>query len=57
MIFRGLEHSTPPTDRYVSRIGPMYRQYEREGFIEALSDWGWFGPADGRPDWLFSNGS
>lgn len=56
MIFRGLENSASPTDRYISRIGPMYRQYKRDSFIEALSDWGWFGPAERRPDWLFSNG-
>jgi len=52
MVFRGVEHRAPSTDLYVSLIGPIYRRYERERFIEALTDWAWFGHANGRPDWL-----
>jgi hypothetical protein len=52
-----LAHSVPATGLYVSLIGPIYRQYARERFIEALTDWEWFGPANDRPDWLPSNGS
>lgn len=57
MVFRGMEHSAPSTDRYVSLIAPIYHQYVRERFIEALTDWGWFGSEDSRPVWLFANSS
>ena len=30
---------------------PRYSRYRREHFIETLLDWGYFGPADGCPDW------
>lgn len=30
----------------------IYRNYSRETFIEALKDWGWFGPASEKPKWI-----
>jgi len=36
---------------YGSVLFEIYRKYERSLFIETLEDWGWFGPADGRPGW------
>lgn len=39
--------------QYVSFIkADEYRTYERERFIEALTDWGYFGPDSLRPIWL-----
>jgi hypothetical protein len=29
-----------------------YKTFDREAFIEALKDWGWFGPASEKPKWL-----
>lgn len=30
----------------------IYITYSRETFIEALKDWGWFGPASQKPKWI-----
>ena len=57
MIFRGISRSAPPTDLYVSLISDAYRQFDRARFVEAISDWGWHGSADERPDWLTANGN
>ncbi len=29
-----------------------YSAFNRDKFIEALTDWGFFGPAEERPEWL-----
>lgn len=29
--------------------------YDRDSFIEMLSDWGWFGSEEDRPDWVFDS--
>jgi hypothetical protein len=29
-----------------------YGSYSRELFVDALRDWGWFGPTSSRPTWL-----
>lgn len=55
MVFRSVAHTAPSTDLYVSLIATTYRRYAREIFVEALTDWGWFGPADRRPDWLIAD--
>lgn len=34
-----------------SVLGSSYQTYEHGLFIEALSDWGWSGPADQCPSW------
>jgi hypothetical protein len=36
---------------YCSNIGPSYRTYQRQPFIDTLNDWGWFELADLRPVW------
>ena len=37
---------------YVSQVNPdLYRHYQREVFIEALDDWGWYGTEVERPAW------
>lgn len=30
-------------------------KYDRESFIEMLSDWGWTGPENEKPNWLLEN--
>ena len=57
MIFRGIGRSAPPTVLYVSLMSDAYRQFDRASFVGAMSDWGWYGSADERPDWLTANGS
>jgi hypothetical protein len=29
----------------------FYEPYNRERFMKALSDWGWYGPAEEKPTW------
>ncbi|HEY2361471.1 MAG TPA: hypothetical protein VGK36_10170 [Candidatus Angelobacter sp.] len=36
---------------YGSNLGPSYRQYNRQLFIDTLNDWKWFGQSHGRPPW------
>jgi len=36
---------------YCSNLAPSYRRYDRQFFIDALNDWGWFGPTALRPAW------
>jgi len=55
MIFRGISRDAPRTDLYVSLISDAYRGFDRARFIEAMSDWGWYGSADERPAWLTAN--
>jgi len=39
---------------YFSRINPeVYDYYDEEVFVEALTDWGFFGSEDDRPKWLW----
>ena len=52
MIFTTLDRGAIPTKLYRSRISQTYRTYDRETFIEALQDWGWFGAVSLRPIWL-----
>lgn len=52
MVFRGVRSKAPPTDLYVSLISDAYTRFDRARFIEALSDWGWYGPPALRPNWL-----
>jgi hypothetical protein len=41
------------TSYYSSSLNPFhYEPYAREGFIRALSDWGWFGQPNDTPTWL-----
>jgi hypothetical protein len=40
------------TDLWFSTLGDSYRTYERKDFIEMLDDWGWYGPADAKPQWF-----
>jgi hypothetical protein len=38
---------------YCSFLNPLcYRIYDRENFVEVLTDWGFFGLPDERPGWL-----
>jgi len=37
-------------DRWFSILYPIYRQYERDHFIDTLNDWGWFGVGE-PPAW------
>lgn len=38
---------------YGSGLSPYhYERYERELFVEALNDWGWFGPEGEHPSWF-----
>jgi hypothetical protein len=36
---------------YGSNLGPHYRQYKRQLFIDTLNDWQWFGESQGQPAW------
>jgi hypothetical protein len=41
------------TDYFRSALNPRhYEPYRRATFIEALNDWGWFGPANAAPAWF-----
>ena len=41
------------TDFFQSALNPhSYEPYRREVFIEALNDWGWFGPSVATPPWF-----
>jgi hypothetical protein len=41
------------TDFFRSALSPhSYEPYRREIFIEALNDWGWFGPLSSQPPWF-----
>ena len=41
------------TDYFQSGLSPYhYEPYDRETFIEALNDWGWFGDKASAPDWF-----
>jgi hypothetical protein len=38
---------------YTSGLAPRYYEtYDRQRFMETLSEWGWFGPPDARPAWV-----
>ena len=38
---------------YCSVLGvDSYGRYRRDAYVEMLSDWGYYGPADQRPSWL-----
>jgi len=38
---------------YQSGLNPRYyEKYNREGFMETLNDWGWFGPEGEQPPWF-----
>jgi hypothetical protein len=38
---------------YAPGLSPdCYETYDRASFVEALSDWGWYGPAERQPKWL-----
>ena len=36
---------------YGSNLGPQYRQYKRQLFIDTLNDWRWFGALQEQPSW------
>jgi hypothetical protein len=37
---------------YCSALNPFrYENYDRENFIETLTDWGYFGHESGKPEW------
>lgn len=41
------------TDYFESGLSPYhYEPYDRETFIEALNDWGWFGEKASAPSWF-----
>jgi hypothetical protein len=38
---------------YFSALGlQAYGRFDRDWFVETLSDWGFFGPEEHRPEWL-----
>jgi hypothetical protein len=39
------------TSYVVSKLGPGYRTYQRQLFIDTLNDWGWFGDDAKKPQW------
>jgi hypothetical protein len=42
---------------WASGLSPFhYETYNRRSFIETLTDWGWYGPADQRPLWFLERG-
>jgi len=43
-------------DYFSTGLNPRYYdKYERESFIETLSDWGWNGDESKKPDWINNN--
>jgi hypothetical protein len=46
------QNPRPASDDYFwSILGPRYRQYERQTFIDTLDDWQFFGSEAERPSW------
>jgi hypothetical protein len=46
-----IEDATPVRDYFRSYFDDGFEPYDRELFIEALDDWGWFGSGP-PPDWF-----
>lgn len=43
-------------DFHITLLIPRYYEvYDRERFIQTLSDWGWIGTESQKPDWLIEN--
>ena len=41
---------------YCSALNPCcYNKYDRENFIETLTDWGYFGMSENKPDWYIGH--
>jgi hypothetical protein len=36
---------------YFSQLSASYSAFDRQLFIDTLTDWGWFGPDDDKPGW------
>ena len=36
---------------FASDLGPAYRRYYRQYFMDTLNDWGWFGKDGQQPSW------
>jgi hypothetical protein len=48
-----VDEAAEETDFFISALSPRtYEPYRREVFVEALNDWGWFGPRDSAPPWF-----
>lgn len=48
-----LDEAADDTDYFQSVLNPHhYEPYDRETYIEALNDWGWFGDPDETPCWF-----
>ena len=44
------------TGYYTSGLNPrVYEPYRRATFVQALSDWGWYGPPNEAPSWYDPN--
>jgi len=52
MVMTTLEGPALSSKFYQSQLSDSYCHFDRENFIEALTDWGWFGEAAERPAWL-----
>jgi hypothetical protein len=40
------------TEYYSSGLNPEYYEpYQRDRFVQTLSDWGWYGPPEETPSW------
>jgi hypothetical protein len=37
---------------YCGNVGGAPEIYDRTSMVEVLTDWGWSGPSDNKPDWL-----
>jgi hypothetical protein len=47
-----LDELADETEYFSSGLSPdHYEPYNRERFIETLSDWGWYGPNEKTPSW------
>lgn len=54
--YREPQHRSAAASRagyFCSGLNPdVYCPYNRDVYVEALADWGWFGPESARPTWL-----
>ncbi len=41
---------------YSCTDSPFYQKYDREVFVEALTDWGWTNDPAAKPDWYSESG-
>ena len=56
-VDEGAKQAAKRAGMYVSFVNAeIYEEYKKEVFVEALRDWGYFGPEKYKPQWLKQEG-